>query len=519
MNAPLTSPITLARPDSRESWLRFPVLVVMLAVVAILAVYWQTATSIVAIWARSDTFVHGFIVVPICLWLAWREREVVAARVAAPWFPGVAFVLAAGALWFAATMGNVGAVRQFALVFMIDAAIVTIIGASVARALFFPLAFLLFAVPAGEIFIPTLIDWTANFTVGALRLSGVPVYREGNHFIIPSGAWSVVEACSGVRYLIASAMLGVLFAAITYRSTRRRVMFVAASILVPIVANWLRAYLIVMIGHLSNNRLAAGVDHLIYGWVFFGIVMLILLMVGARWREDGNVKMPVLPLAAVTPRVQHGSLLLAAMVAVGAAGLWRPLEAMVERPRQEAHATSLSMLAGTPQWQPVAAFVDWKPLYQGQVAELAQTFASADAPVGVYLAYYVDQDKGRELVTSTNLLVARDDWKWRQVDQGSARAQWAGQPIAFERATLRGGPYTLETWQLFWVAGHVTASPYLAKMLLAWAKLTGHGDDSALIVLYTPGNVGDAPDRLRKFAEAMSRSIDATLLTASGGSK
>jgi EpsI family protein len=355
--------------------------------------------------------------------------------------------------------------------------------------------------------------------VGALRLSGVPVYREGNHFIIPSGAWSVVEACSGVRYLIASTMLGVLFAAITYRSTRRRVMFVLASILVPIVANWLRAYLIVMMGHLTNNQLAAGVDHLIYGWVFFGIVMLMLLVIGSRWREDGNVKMPALPLSAVAPRVQHGSLLLAALVAVGAAAIWRPLEAMVERPRQDAHAPSLSALAGTAQWRPVAPFADWKPLYQGQVAELAQTFRNADAPVGVYLAFYVDQDKGRELVTSTNLLVARDDWKWRQTDQGSARAQWAGQPVPFERATLRGPSVTLETWQLFWVEGHVTASPYLAKIWLAWAKLTGRGDDAALIVLYTPANVGDAADRLRRFSQAMSPSIEDTLVAASGGSK
>jgi len=39
---------------------------------------------------------------------------------------------------------------------------------------------------------------------------------------------------------------------------------------VPIIANWLRAYMIVMIGHLSGNKLAVGVDHLIYGWLFFG---------------------------------------------------------------------------------------------------------------------------------------------------------------------------------------------------------------------------------------------------------
>jgi len=134
--------------------------------------------------------------------------------------------------------------------------------------------------------VPTLIDWTADFTIGALRLSGVPVYREGNHFIIPSGWWSVVEACSGVRYIIASSMVGTMFAAIAYRSPRRRAWFVLASILVPVVANWLRAYMIVMLGHLSNNRLAVGVDHVIYGWFFFGLVMLLLFWIGSRWQEN-----------------------------------------------------------------------------------------------------------------------------------------------------------------------------------------------------------------------------------------
>ena len=57
-------------------------------------------------------------------------------------------------------------------------------------------------------------------------------------------------------------------------------LFVALSVIVPIVANGLRAYMIVMIAHLSDMKLALGVDHLIYGWVFFGLVMLLLFWVG-----------------------------------------------------------------------------------------------------------------------------------------------------------------------------------------------------------------------------------------------
>ena len=128
----------------------------------------------------------------------------------------------------------------------------------------FPLLFLFFAVPFGEALVPKLMDWTADFTVAAVKLSGVPVYREGTHFVIPSGQWSVIEACSGIKFLIASLMGGSLYAWLLYRSPGRRLAFIGASIVVPLLANWLRAYTIVMVGHLSNNRLMTNDDHIVF---------------------------------------------------------------------------------------------------------------------------------------------------------------------------------------------------------------------------------------------------------------
>jgi exosortase/archaeosortase family protein len=93
-------------------------------------------------------------------------------------------------------------------------------------------------------------------------------------------------------------MVGCLFAYLSYRSPIRRMAFIAASLAVPIVANWARAYIIVMLGHLSNNRLAVGADHLIYGWVFFGLVMAVLFWIGAkgaRTRALNRSRHPRLP--------------------------------------------------------------------------------------------------------------------------------------------------------------------------------------------------------------------------------
>ena len=291
----------------------------------VLALYWRTAESIVAIWMRSETFAHGFVVVPIALWLVWRRRDALAQIPAKPWWPRLR-ALRLPALWLVASAADALGVKQFALVFMIQAGIVAIVGKNLSRALVFPLAFLLFAVPAGEIFVPTLIDWTADFTVSALRWSGVPVYREANHFIIPSGAWSVVEACSGIRYIIASVMVGTIYAAVAYRSAGAGSRFSRRRSSFPIVANWLRAYMIVMLAHLTNNKLAVGVDHIIYGWVFFGLVMLLLFWVGSFWQEteDARVARPCAPRSG--PKIRpHGALASPALFAAAIAAVaWRP---------------------------------------------------------------------------------------------------------------------------------------------------------------------------------------------------
>ena len=212
----------------------------LLALAAVLAVrlglYWNTVTTMVGIWHRSDTFAHAFLVLPISLWLVWRQREALRPLnpQASPWMlvPLALMALA----WFLGDLASVNALTQFAWVAMLVLTVPAVLGLHVARAIAFPLAFLLFMVPVGEFMMPQFMEWTADFTVGAVQLSGIPVYREGLQFIIPTGSWSVVEACSGVRYMIASFMVGTLYAYLNYTSTSRRLIFCVVSLIVPLVA-------------------------------------------------------------------------------------------------------------------------------------------------------------------------------------------------------------------------------------------------------------------------------------------
>ena len=320
-----TSPAT-----ARNVWL-MPGVLTLGVFMALFALFWPTVYSMVEIWERSETYAHGYFIFPITAWLLWRCRAALAQIQPATELRGLTLLALAGAGWLLADAGSVNVMAQYGFIAMLIAVVLTLLGWPFVRAALFPLLFLFFAVPVGEFLIQPLMGVTADFTVALLQLTGIPVYREGMFFSIPSGNWSVVEGCSGLRYLIASVTLGVLYAYLTYRSWRRRLLFTVAAIIVPILANSGRAYLIVMIAHLSDMKLAVGIDHFIYGWVFFGLVMLLLFWIGSFWREDDQGEAG----AAISPSVARrqapaGPFLAAALAVLGVAALWPAYSAWLD---------------------------------------------------------------------------------------------------------------------------------------------------------------------------------------------
>ncbi|HEX7234989.1 MAG TPA: exosortase A, partial [Nitrosospira sp.] len=214
--------------------LRVAAVLASITVAVILFAYHATTWSMISIWERSDTFAHGFLILPFSAYLIWTQREKLTTIPPQPSLLALFVLAVLGFGWLLAALASVQVLEQYFFVTMIPAIVWAILGSRMVLALAFPLAYLLLAVPFGEALIPPLIEFTADFTVKALQLSGIPVYREGSFFAIPSGNWSVVEACSGLRYLIASFTLGTLYAYLTYHSLMRRLVFIALSVIIPI---------------------------------------------------------------------------------------------------------------------------------------------------------------------------------------------------------------------------------------------------------------------------------------------
>jgi exosortase A len=529
LREPLFDKSSVARPvaapaHARDRNVAFVLTAFGFSIALSMLVFFDAWRGMARVWMNSETYTHGFIAVPFAAWMMWRNRSDWSVCRPGLWWPGLLVVAGCMLLWILGRLAGVASLEEFGAVALIPAAMAVLTGVPVVSALAFPLAFLFFAVPVGDFLTPLMMDYTADATVAALQWTGVPVYREGLHFTVPSGRWSVVEACSGLRYLIASLALGVLYAYLQFRTLKYRLAFMALSLVVPIIANWVRAYLIVMLGHLSNMQLAAGADHLIYGWVFFGLVMALLFWIGSRWREpipptgaDAAATSLARPEPTAPTLPASRPLALAALAAVALALLARPVAlgllgattpVAIEAPIESA----LAPLSGGAQ---AAASAAWAPVYTEANASERFLLNVEGRPVQAHVAYYARQYEGKEMIHHDHHVVRHTDREWPVREQSMREAGWGR--VAEYRIGLPG--QELLVWHWYQVAGVATASEYAAKAATALALLSGRGDHSLSLVLATPvdrESAGGLPAARRALETAGSRLAPAADLLSRG---
>jgi EpsI family protein len=351
----------------------------------------------------------------------------------------------------------------------------------------------------------------------------VPVYREGLYFTLPSGSWSVVEACSGVRYIIASVTLGLLYAYLTYRSMQRRLLFVLASIIAPILANTLRAYIIVMLGHLSDMKVATGVDHLIYGWFFFGVVMFGLFWLGSFFREDnlktaeaGEVNAGGRPtVAGANPRPMATALL---ALAIAAAWLWlgnsadsRLAAGQIAAPAPPAPVGAWTSVDHPPwQWQPESA-----------VAGLATAhYRRQGRTIALYIQYPGGADTGDDVVGSSTRFAEKGSAA-RVVRRARVGLKLADHSVTADQAELAEAGGQLLAWSWYRIGDAYTSNDYLAKVLEAKGALGWGQAGSFRIVLALPlaDSVESAQTDMRDFLREHGVSLDEALDRATAGNR
>lgn len=491
---------------------------ILLSLVAILLfsglIFFETWQSTVDIWMRTGTYAHGFFVLPASIWFVFIKRDNLASLKVQPSWLALAFLVLNGMFWLMGDLIDALVVEQFALVGLLIAVIWFYVGNEVSKAILFPLLFLYFMVPFGESLLPYLMSFTANFTVKLLRLTGVPVYQEGLYFTLTSGNWSVVEACSGIRYLIASITLGLVYAYLNYTHFYKRLIFTIVATIVPILANGLRAYMIVMIGHLFSAEMAMGIAHFIYGTILFGVIMLFLFYIGSFWKDEPIVEpikhqnLKQILLMAKSPYDTPKTTLLLIIIFVGLA-VW-PLGAHWLKSAYKASDRLNDVTASMPQpWKKVEApDWPWRQSLNGVKTEAMNFFSDGENTLAYYQASFGDETQGSELVNSNNNVNRLLKDKWRLVYAKKINAELDSGKQTIDEYSVKGinenyGRYML-IWKWYQVGAWRTSSPYMAKLLQLFKRLTLNTEPEILIMLMLEVDDSNAPEMSPNLLQMMS---------------
>jgi len=411
----MTAVLPIVRADPLGQAWRSHLVALGAAVGAIGLLFVRDGLDMARIWWTSTTFNHCFLVVPIIAWLVWQRLPELKALAPRAWAPGLALVAAGGLAWLLGEAGNVALFRHVALVLMVQGAVIACLGRAVARGLAFPIFYAFFLVPFGDQLVAPLQTLTARMSMTLLALTGVPAHIEGIFISTPSGLFRVAEACSGVRFLVAMAALGALAANLCFRSWPRRALFVAFALAVSVLANGVRAFGTIYIAWLTNNEVAVGIDHLVYGWVFFAVVIALIVAAGwrfmdrapnARWFDPAELQGPEAE-PGPPSRVAQAA---AVAVALAAAGpLWTGAVAAAGT-----RAVPESPLPEVGGWTRLPAGPEWQPHFVGaDRIRQARYRNSAGQQVDLAIIVFARQSEGRELVGYGQGAADEDGaWSW-----------------------------------------------------------------------------------------------------------
>jgi len=280
----LLSPAGSAEISSRRIWWVAGSILV-LGIVSFCAGFRTELVRAVQVWNESTAYNHCFLILPISLYLIWERRDALLTRAPEPAGWPLLLMVPAGFVWLLADRAALMEGRQLVAMTLFQLFVLAVLGFKAWRVIAFALLYLYFLVPFGAFLTPAMQDFAARFAVGGLHRLNIPVYSDGFNIEVPGAKFLVAEACAGLRFLIASIALGTLYGYMMYRSWLRRAAFIAVSVVIPVLANGLRVLGIVVLGYFLGDAQAAVADHLIYGWVFFSLVSLILIMLGLPFRQ------------------------------------------------------------------------------------------------------------------------------------------------------------------------------------------------------------------------------------------
>jgi exosortase D (VPLPA-CTERM-specific) len=505
-----------------------------LVIVLLGYLYLDSLAFLFGYWIGSEDYSHGMFVPVISLFLIWQARHRIAvAGIENSWW-GLAVISAGLFLYWIGEFATLYVLQHVSLWMVIVGLVIALIGVHGARAIAFPLSYLLTSIPLPVFLYASLSSqlqlWSSALGVGCLQLVGVTAFRDGNVIDLGPVQLQVVEACSGIRYLLPLTSLALLCAYFFKDRVWKRVVIVLSSIPISILVNGFRIGMIGVLIEWYGQGAAEGFYHLFEGWVLFmaslGLLileMLVLARIGTRgdrssflsrftWtdRSPSTSTLASASLKASNLQPQASNRLFLGPAYLCSVALLVPV----------AFASTL-IVEREEVSPPRAMFVDFPMKLDGWLGTsltlekqyidtlrfddyvLADYRFGDGQPVNLYAAYYRSQRKGQSAHSPQSCLPG-GGWEISSINSMDLPASSGMvRSLPVNRALIQKDSQKQIVLYWFKQRNRILSNEYLVKLFLFWDALSRGRTDGALVriaSLVGPGETEDIVDqRLLRF--------------------
>jgi len=434
--------------------------------------FWQTLVDLVTIWNTNDTYSHGFFIPLLTIFLLAQKNTLLANSSLKPaplLILPLAFLLF---IWLLANISDTKIIELLTIPLILITAYSTVIGYKAGIIVSLPLMFLYMATPVWSVLIPYLQAMAVVFNEFALQISGFPTFIEGHNVSIPAGDFVIEDGCSGIRYFVVTLTLGTFYALLNFTKLKPIAIIISLSVIFSLVLNWIRIYLIILIGHFSDMQSSIIEDHHMFGWLLYGAGLIPFFIFIQRstknrekieettWNVSSNKSIPKLYLVLTISLIVSFSL---------------SSSFLKNRELQKAY-TITNPMAKEP-WVGPIPFNNWQPDYLGGSITKDLLYIGSDktTDISFHIYYYGEQKKGAELINESNTISGNARVKSRKsiaVDQ---------QPVIESIIAIPNNKNRL-VWHWYYVNDQLLTKPILVKLHQSKELISGKSS-SALIAL------------------------------------
>jgi exosortase len=248
---------------------------------AFLWAFWPVFSELVKLWSNNEDYSHGFFIIPVVIYLIWKNQE--------GWQPekplysvlGLLGVVVGIVLYFAGLFSQFRTLEYFSFILTGWGVVFFLFGYHFFKKFAWELFLLVFMLPIpsrlyAAITLPLqLVVTKMSFIV--LQLFGIPVFREGNLLQLPNTNLEVVNACSGLRSILTIIVLAFVISCLFLRRTSHRLLLIVFAVPLAMLTNLVRVTVIALFAQHGNPYFAEGIGHAMLGVGLFSLNLVLLI--------------------------------------------------------------------------------------------------------------------------------------------------------------------------------------------------------------------------------------------------